>query len=120
MFLGGGGRLFGAALVLIIVESIWVLGHMVPFFYLMNHLGLLRVDEGEERTGLDVSHHGGAAYEATGTEILAANIHKANAPLKNEEIEKMSARCTSPSISLSVLVGLCVPSERGRSSCDDF
>lgn len=66
---------------------------MVPFFYVMNYLELLRVDDFEERTGLDVSHHGGAAYESTGTDILAANMAKPKGQLNNDEIEKMATRC---------------------------
>lgn len=90
--MGGGGKLLGAALTLIIVIAIWVLGHMFPFFYLMNSLDLLRVDDGEERMGLDVSHHGGAAYESSGADLLAANIAAKSAPVKNDEIERMSSR----------------------------
>jgi hypothetical protein len=59
---GGGGRLLAAALVFILVTIVWTLGHMIPFFYLMRMLGLLRVSEDEELQGLDVSHHGGSAY----------------------------------------------------------
>eukprot|EP00892_Ulva_mutabilis_P012539 jgi/Ulvmu1/9658/UM054_0090.1 len=71
LFMGGGGKLLGNAIVLIIAVSAWVLGHMFPFFYVMKMLGLLRVDEAEERMGLDVSHHGGSAYEATqGADLL--------------------------------------------------
>lgn len=62
--MGGNGRLLASAVVVILAITAWVLGHMVPFFLVMRTLGLLRVDEAEERAGLDVSHHGGAAYEA--------------------------------------------------------
>jgi ammonium transporter, Amt family len=62
-FMGGNGKLLGAAVVFILAIAGWVLGHMVPFFLLMRMLGLLRVNEAEERRGLDVSHHGGFAYE---------------------------------------------------------
>jgi ammonia channel protein AmtB len=68
--MGGGGRYLGAALVLILALTAWVLGHMLPFFLGIKMLGLLRVDESEERMGLDISHHGGAAYEATAGEVL--------------------------------------------------
>eukprot|EP01025_Chloroclados_australasicus_P016082 TRINITY_DN178_c0_g1_i2.p1 TRINITY_DN178_c0_g1~~TRINITY_DN178_c0_g1_i2.p1 ORF type:complete len:525 (+),score=87.28 TRINITY_DN178_c0_g1_i2:258-1832(+) len=60
---GGNGKLLGCAIVLILAITGWVLGIMVPFFLLMKVLGLLRVDESEERAGLDISHHGGSAYE---------------------------------------------------------
>lgn len=60
--MGGDGKLLVAAIVGIIVIFVWVMGHMVPFFFLMKSLGLLRVSPEEEHEGLDVSHHGGSAY----------------------------------------------------------
>jgi ammonia channel protein AmtB len=92
VFLGGGGKLFGAAIVLIIAECIWVVGHMYPFFYLMNAMDLLRVDDSEERMGLDVTNHGGAAYENAGAEILAANMAKSRPSVQSEDIERLNAR----------------------------
>ena len=68
---GGNGKLFGCACVFILAIIAWVLGHMIPFFFVMRMLGLLRVDEAEERAGLDVSHHGGGAYETPATTELA-------------------------------------------------
>lgn len=59
---GGDGKLLVAAIVGIIVIFSWVMGHMVPFFFLMKALGLLRVSPEEEHEGLDISHHGGSAY----------------------------------------------------------
>lgn len=79
--MGGGGRYLGTALVLILAISAWVLGHMFPFFVLMKMMGLLRVDESEERMGLDVSHHGGAAYEATAGEVLGKGAKEDDALL---------------------------------------
>lgn len=67
---GGNGKLLATAIILILAITGWTLGHMIPFFILMRVTGLLRVDEAEERMGLDVSHHGGSAYEGdpdTGT-----------------------------------------------------
>ena len=93
--MGGGGALLGAAVVLILVIAIWVLCHMLPFFYLMMRLDLLRVDDAEERMGLDVSHHGGAAYEATGADLLSANLAAKAASTKTGELEMMSSRCCS-------------------------
>eukprot|EP00892_Ulva_mutabilis_P004947 jgi/Ulvmu1/2824/UM142_0022.1 len=60
---GGNGRMLGAALAVIAATLLWTLAHMVPFFYVMRALGLLRVAEAEELVGLDKSHHGGSAYE---------------------------------------------------------
>lgn len=60
--MGGDGKLLVAAIVGIIVIFVWVMGHMLPFFFLMKFLGLLRVSPEEEHEGLDISHHGGSAY----------------------------------------------------------
>lgn len=86
--MGGGGNLLGCAVVLIIVVAVWVLGHMFPFFYVMKIAGLLRVDEAEERMGLDVSHHGGSAYEAT----QGADLLKGKA---DESEQALLTRCVS-------------------------
>lgn len=64
--MGGNGKLLACAIVLILAITGWTLAHMMPFFFVLNKLGMLRVDEAEERMGLDVSHHGGSAYEADG------------------------------------------------------
>lgn len=79
--MGGGGRYLGTAIVLILAITAWVLGHMFPFFMVMKGAGLLRVDESEERMGLDVSHHGGAAYEATAGEVLGKGAKEDDALL---------------------------------------
>lgn len=61
--MGGDGRLLACAVVGCLAIIAWVLVHMLPFFYVMRIAGLLRVDAAEEMSGLDVSHHGGSAYE---------------------------------------------------------
>ena len=92
-FYGGDGRLLACAIVLILAITGWVLGHMVPFFFLMRMAGLLRVDEAEERAGLDVSHHGGAAYEAAGaTELAIAGGHK-DGGKGSKESDALLSRC---------------------------
>ena len=45
-----------------IVAAGWVLGNMLPFFYLLKVLGMLRVKPEDETIGLDESYHGGSAY----------------------------------------------------------
>lgn len=40
----------------------WVSVLMIPFFGVLNMLGMFRVDPDEEKVGLDISHHKGAAY----------------------------------------------------------
>lgn len=53
-----------------ICEVAWVIGWvsvtMIPFFIILNTLGMFRVDPLEEDVGLDISHHKGAAYDLTG------------------------------------------------------
>lgn len=92
-FMGGNGKLLGAAVVLILAITAWVLGHMIPFFFVMRMIGLLRVDEAEERMGLDVSHHGGSAYEATQGD---------GAAVKGREVgvtdDALLSRCVLPSL----------------------
>jgi len=44
----------------------WVSVTMIPFFSLLNFLGMFRVDALEEEVGLDISHHKGAAYDLAG------------------------------------------------------
>lgn len=50
-------ELFGVLFILT-----WTIGVMGPFFYVLNFLGLFRVDPLEEHVGLDISHHKGSAY----------------------------------------------------------
>jgi Amt family ammonium transporter len=59
---GGNGNLFGAGLVFIIVNILWTGGFMTLSFGLMSFFGILRVSQKEEEEGLDLSHHGGSAY----------------------------------------------------------
>ncbi len=42
---------------------LWVGAVMTPFFIALNVLGMFRVDPLEEKVGLDISHHKGAAYD---------------------------------------------------------
>ena len=52
------------------VFSGWVLGNMIPFWFILKFLGLLRVPANEETIGLDDSYHGGTAYPAGGDDFL--------------------------------------------------
>jgi len=63
---------------------LWVAGIMTPFFFVLNMLGLFRVDPLEERVGLDISHHKGAAYDlsqpdAADVEVFTSKHGKDNA-----------------------------------------
>jgi hypothetical protein len=55
--------MFGAAMIVIFAALAWTLANMVPFFYVFDLLGLMRVDKEEEEMGLDEVFHGGLAYD---------------------------------------------------------
>lgn len=59
---GGGGRLLASQVIGILVIFGWVTANMVPFFYVFKFFGALRISAEEEQAGLDVSKHGGSAY----------------------------------------------------------
>jgi hypothetical protein len=54
--------MFGASIIVIFMTVIWSLGHMIPFFWLLKHYGMLRVSEEDELLGLDIASTGGTAY----------------------------------------------------------
>jgi ammonium transporter, Amt family len=62
LFMGGGGKLFAAHIVAILVNIGWVTATMAPLFLLLKYLNLLRVPAEHEKEGMDVTHHDGPAY----------------------------------------------------------
>ncbi|ERN12937.1 hypothetical protein AMTR_s00050p00217870 [Amborella trichopoda] len=62
LFMGGGGRLLGAHLVLILAIIGWVSATMGPLFFGLHKLGLLRISAEDEMAGMDLTRHGGFAY----------------------------------------------------------
>ena len=60
--MGGNGNLLGCQLVIILAICAWVMGIMVPFFFLLRSIGLFRIPPDVESVGLDFSYHGGSAY----------------------------------------------------------
>lgn len=62
----GSGKLLLCEICGVLFIIGWVSLTMVPFFYVLNMLGMFRVDPIEEKVGLDISHHKGAAYDLTG------------------------------------------------------
>lgn len=62
----GKGSLIGCEIVGVLCIIVWAGGLMTPFFIGLNALGMLRVDPIEEKVGLDISHHKGAAYALDG------------------------------------------------------
>mmetsp|Transcript_17236 Transcript_17236/g.23915 ORF Transcript_17236/g.23915 Transcript_17236/m.23915 type:complete len:195 (+) Transcript_17236:1-585(+) len=62
LFMGGGGRLFAAQIVGILVVGCWALVMSCLCFIPVKYMDLLRVPVMEERMGLDEAKHGGHAY----------------------------------------------------------
>ncbi|KAL3655295.1 Thioredoxin amt13 [Castilleja foliolosa] len=62
LLLGGGWGLVGAQVVELLVVLGWVSLTMGPLFYLLHWLRILRISVDEEIAGLDISSHGGYAY----------------------------------------------------------
>jgi Amt family ammonium transporter len=58
----GGGKLMAAQLCGMLFIIGWTSAIMIPFFWLINRLGILRVNIYEEEVGLDIIHHKGNAY----------------------------------------------------------
>ncbi|XP_015070716.1 ammonium transporter 1 member 3 [Solanum pennellii] len=71
LILGGGWGLFGAQIVELLSIVVWVSLTMGPLFYLLQKLGILRISSDEEVAGLDISSHGGYAYDASQEESNA-------------------------------------------------
>lgn len=63
LFMGGGGKLFAAQIIQILVIVGWVSATMGTLFWLLHKLKLLRISQEEEMAGLDLTSHGGVAYE---------------------------------------------------------
>lgn len=63
LLLGGGGRLLAAHVFQILAIVAWVSVTMGTVFFLLHKLNLLRSSLDEEMEGLDLTSHGGLAYE---------------------------------------------------------
>lgn len=62
LFYKGNGRLLACQCIGILAITAWVCGMMGLFFYVFKLVGKLRISPEEEQAGLDVSKHGGSAY----------------------------------------------------------
>jgi len=62
LLMGGGGRLFAAQVVEVLIICGWVTVTMVPLFYGLNKMKLLRISRDDETAGMDLTRHGGFAY----------------------------------------------------------
>eukprot|EP00244_Chara_vulgaris_P000116 TRINITY_DN1015_c0_g1_i14.p1 TRINITY_DN1015_c0_g1~~TRINITY_DN1015_c0_g1_i14.p1 ORF type:complete len:484 (-),score=90.59 TRINITY_DN1015_c0_g1_i14:2355-3806(-) len=68
LFHGGGGKMLGVQILYVICIFAWVSGMMGSFFGFLRIFGVLRVPPEEEQRGLDLTKHGGTAYE-TGVDL---------------------------------------------------
>jgi len=59
----GGGCLIGVTFAALIAEIAWVGGTSFLMFSALKMAGLLRVSSEVEEAGMDISKHGGTAYE---------------------------------------------------------
>lgn len=62
LFMGGGGKLFAAQIIQILVIIMWVTVTMAPLFFALHKLKLLRISAEDEMAGMDMTRHGGMAY----------------------------------------------------------
>ena len=62
----GDGKLLACQILGVLFIIGWVGVIMIPYFLILNMLGVFRVDAIEEEVGLDISHHKGAAYDMSG------------------------------------------------------
>mmetsp|Transcript_39786 Transcript_39786/g.93220 ORF Transcript_39786/g.93220 Transcript_39786/m.93220 type:complete len:190 (+) Transcript_39786:290-859(+) len=66
LFMTGKGWQLAVNIYLILFVIGWVGVTMTPYFLLLKTVGWFRVEALEEDVGLDVSHHGGSAYNLDG------------------------------------------------------
>ncbi|MED6135672.1 Ammonium transporter 1 member 2 [Stylosanthes scabra] len=62
LFMGGGGKLLAAQVIQILVICGWVTATMLPLFYGLHKMRLLRISREDETAGMDLTRHGGFAY----------------------------------------------------------
>eukprot|EP00878_Enallax_costatus_P039427 GHUV01045131.1.p1 GENE.GHUV01045131.1~~GHUV01045131.1.p1 ORF type:complete len:161 (-),score=33.26 GHUV01045131.1:200-682(-) len=61
-FYGGGGNLFACQIIGVLVIGAWVMTLTGALFMALKFFKILRISPEEEQAGLDVSKHGGSAY----------------------------------------------------------
>lgn len=65
-FMGGGGHLLACQIIGILVIAAWTCVLTGALFFVLKMLRCLRISPEEEQAGLDVSKHGGSAYNYDG------------------------------------------------------
>ena len=79
LFFGGGAKLLACQCLGVICIIAWVAVTIGSLFALMKAIGILRVPVDEEILGLDVSHHGGKAYNDGNDEREMTGVSDMNA-----------------------------------------
>jgi len=81
----GTGKLLAVEIIGVLFIIGWVGLIMIPYFMLLNAMGMFRVDALEEEVGLDISHHKGAAYDLSGpSEDVKEKYEISNSQRKKE------------------------------------
>ncbi|CAI6004624.1 unnamed protein product [Closterium sp. NIES-65] len=75
LFYGGGGKLLACQCLEIICIFAWVSVLMGALFFILHSLNLLRVPPDEEIAGMDLTKHGGSAYNAEGQDGQGVQLY---------------------------------------------
>lgn len=78
VLMGGNGTLLGCQLVGVLFVLAWTFFLMVPFFCMLNYLGLFRASTSDEVEGLDYSYHYSAAKKINSQVIPIARYSHDN------------------------------------------
>ena len=76
---GGNGKLLAAQVITILTVFGWTSVTMGPLFFILNSLNLLRIPPDQEIAGMDVTRHGGSAYnleDNPGPQLLGPTLDK--------------------------------------------
>jgi Amt family ammonium transporter len=82
----GDFTLMGIQLIAVLFIFAWTGVTMGAFFYVLNMLGLLRIDPLEEEVGMDISRHKGSAYDMDGS-ATASKVEQLNTSRRKLNIE---------------------------------
>ncbi len=79
----GGGKLMAAQLCGMLFIIGWTSAIMIPFFWLINRLGILRVTLYEEEVGLDIIRHKGHAYNFRYNSSKHIDVESVKLPIRS-------------------------------------
>lgn len=103
IFYGGDGMQLAWQLAAIAANFSWSMATCSLMFWTMNYFGIFRVSEEVERMGMDMHHHGGAAYTrgsvvpSTKSQMISNTVDiEKGAEIENDDNKKMSTKATDP------------------------